>query len=661
MPEYYDKFLYTNQNSWKYKFLNILGLGFWTLTVFGFIRFLSNEIWVNFVFGIPIFVLSIFHYSHFFLVIFYPGFSAKKHQQKVTEYWQNPHKNEPTVDILLPICGEEIEILEQTWKGVSEIEYDKNKLKVYVLDDGNDDKSKKLAQKFGFNYLTRKGVSEFKKAGNIAFGLENSSGEKFLILDADFVPSPEILKELIPYFDHENTGIVQSPQYFDTNIDHYKKSNLAYGAAYQQEDFYRFIQPAKAIFNAAICVGSNAIYDRKSIQKIGGFPKKDHSEDIHTSIAMQKQGIQLKYVPVILAEGLCPDDLQKYLAQQQRWAMGSLEFLTDKNFWLSRLSFMQKLGYINGILFYLLYTFEKPMWFIPLYVLIFKSDVADWFGFWIFFPFLIYNFFLVPSFRLQKEKFGSSKIKHLLSFIYFYTFLSFVFKGGVKWETSGSKQKSPVKKIFPFWLLVVSFSAFYLFAFVIAVITKWDQRISLSSLTVWFWAIYHGYSLAELLFSNYFYILAKAFDKTLGFRHSLGILINSTATLIVVGCFAIFPVIPIIYTPANSQSVQTKNQSVQKLNLLKDKKENLPSNQISIFSEYSFIAEPGSSQTDYARLALEDYMGKRKINLTADQEFLAINHVVQKLGNRNLDLGETVIISNQTLDEAVKYSQAYQS
>jgi cellulose synthase (UDP-forming) len=652
MPEYYDKFLYTNQNPWKYRFLNILGLIFWTLTVWGFVRFLSDQLWVNLVFGIPVFVLSIYHYSHFFFGTFYPGFSAKKHQQKVKSYWQDIGTKYPSVDVLLPICGEEIEILKETWEGVKNIDYAKNKLKVYVLDDGNDPENKKLAKKFGFKYLTRGGVSEFKKAGNIAFGLAKSKGEKFLILDADFVPRPEILKELIPYFDSPDVGIVQSPQYFDTNIDHYKKSDLAYGAAYQQEDFYRFIQPAKAVFNATICVGSNAVYDRKSIQKIGGFPKKDHSEDIQTSIAMQKQGILLNYVPVILAEGLCPDDLQKYLAQQQRWAMGSLEFLIDKNFWLSNLNFMQKMAYLNGILFYLLYTFEKPMWFIPLYVLIFKDNTVDWFGFWIFLPFLIYNFFLVPSFRLQKEKLGASKIKHLLSFIYFYTVINFLFKGGVKWETSGSKQKSPVKKIFPFWLLVAGFSGLYMSAFVIAVITKWDQRISLSSLTVWFWAIYHGYSLVELLFNNYFYILTKAFEKLTNVISSLAILINSTAVLVVVLIATFLPVFPVIYTPTQNQSNSEKQSEVRKLPLVKDKQPDQIINPAPT-PDYIFVAQSGSSQTQYATIALQDYATKKGVLLNDQKLFTAVILVVQKLGNRNLDLGEKVVIRTQILEEAL--------
>jgi hypothetical protein len=82
MPEYYDKFLYTNQNPWKYRFLNILGLIFWTLTVWGFVRFLSDQLWVNLVFGIPVFVLSIYHYSHFFLVLFIPDFPPKNTSKK---------------------------------------------------------------------------------------------------------------------------------------------------------------------------------------------------------------------------------------------------------------------------------------------------------------------------------------------------------------------------------------------------------------------------------------------------------------------------------------------------------------------------------------------------------------------------------------------------
>jgi len=56
------------------------------------------------------------------------------------------------VDIFLPVCGEPISVLANTWTGVAEVRGFK---KVFVLDDGKSSEVEKLAKEFGFVYITR--------------------------------------------------------------------------------------------------------------------------------------------------------------------------------------------------------------------------------------------------------------------------------------------------------------------------------------------------------------------------------------------------------------------------------------------------------------------------------------------------------------------------
>ncbi len=78
-----------------------------------------------------------------------------------------------------------------------------------------------------------------KKAGNLKYAYERTRGEFIVIFDADFAPHPDFLLELLPYTADPKLGIVQSPQYFDISNEAYRKSPLAYAAAYQEELFYR--------------------------------------------------------------------------------------------------------------------------------------------------------------------------------------------------------------------------------------------------------------------------------------------------------------------------------------------------------------------------------------------------------------------------------------
>ncbi|CAN0467351.1 unnamed protein product, partial [Scytosiphon promiscuus] len=54
----------------------------------------------------------------------------------------------PTVDVFLPVCNEPIDLIVNTWKYVSALDYPK--VTVHVLDDGAKDSVRDLAQFFGF-------------------------------------------------------------------------------------------------------------------------------------------------------------------------------------------------------------------------------------------------------------------------------------------------------------------------------------------------------------------------------------------------------------------------------------------------------------------------------------------------------------------------------
>src|SRR5512132_421065 len=108
----------------------------------------------------------------------------------------------PTVDVFLPVCGEPLEVLHNTWSHVARMaRHYPGVVTPYVLDDVGSGAVAAMASKFGFVYGTRPNRGWFKKAGNLHYGFGLSSGEYVLILDADFAPRPDLLDELLPYMD----------------------------------------------------------------------------------------------------------------------------------------------------------------------------------------------------------------------------------------------------------------------------------------------------------------------------------------------------------------------------------------------------------------------------------------------------------------------------
>lgn len=276
----------------------------------------------------------------------------------------------PSVDVFLPCAGEDIEVLANTYRHVAQLRY-RGELQVYVLDDSARPEVEQRARQYGFTYLTRPDRGHMKKAGNLKFGYERSSGDFIVIFDADFCPRPDFLTQLMPYFGDEEIAIVQSPQFFDTGR---RMHWLQRCAGSVQESFYRWAQVSRNTLGAPICVGTNAIYRRAGLQKSGGFAQIGHSEDVHTGVNLLKAGYRTVYVPVILAKGLCPETMSSFISQQYRWCAGSMSLLRDKAFHDSPLTYRQRMCFFTGFGYYIstaVGVFALPLptiamlWFLP--------------------------------------------------------------------------------------------------------------------------------------------------------------------------------------------------------------------------------------------------------------------------------------------------------
>ncbi|MFE6054448.1 glycosyltransferase family 2 protein [Kitasatospora sp. NPDC056446] len=270
----------------------------------------------------------------------------------------------PSVDLLLPTAGEPLAVLDNAYRHTAAVRWP-GELAVLVLDDADRPEVRELAESYGFRYRARPDRGRFKKAGNLNHGLAEGTGEIIAVLDADFCPRPDFLHHLVPYLDNPGVGIVQSPQCFDTDAD---MSWLERAAGATQEIFYRWIQPSRDAQDGTVCCGTNALYRRAALQRIGGFAEIDHSEDLYTGLALARAGWSTRYVPALVAKGMSPTGLPAFISQQYRWCLGSLALVRDPDFRRGPLSRSARLCFWNGILGYL--TSAVNVFAVPLPALI---------------------------------------------------------------------------------------------------------------------------------------------------------------------------------------------------------------------------------------------------------------------------------------------------
>ena len=469
-PNNDEKYLYLHTNrffllSWSFISLGFLSAGMWLFVISS-----PYFYW----FGAPtFFILGYLLISYFGIAIWGSDFSLDNHneilkQSQLIDYY-------PIVDIYLPICGESIDILINTWNYVSQIDWpNKN---IYVLDDGAREDIRILVENFyNFNYIVRPDRPTLKKAGNLRYAFSQTNGEFILILDADFCPRSDILRETIPYFLNNKIGILQTPQYFRYSKN---QSWIEQGAVVTQELFYRMVQINRNKYNAAICVGTCGIYRRMSLEPFGGTAAIGYSEDVHTGFNVMIAGYNVCYIPIILGMGICPNNPQSFFIQQYRWCMGSITLMTNHEFWLSKLTIMQKLCFISGMCYYLttamsVITNEMPgillIWLHPKGVFFYNICFAI--------PSILFSVIIMRLWAKQGYPFSANRIRIIQYYAHLFAIKDKLLNMQLPWVTSGSQNSSTNKSTSKSYDNMVKFMVLWQSFLLIMVISSSTYRFN---------------------------------------------------------------------------------------------------------------------------------------------------------------------------------------
>jgi len=239
-------------------------------------------------------------------------------------------ENLPTVDVFIPTYNEPLRVLERTIIGARVLDYPPDKLKVYVLDDGDRAWLRDFCAENDVNYVTRP-EHKHAKAGNINNALAVSNGEFFAVFDADFVPYHNFLRRTLGFFADPAIGIVQTPQHF-FNKDPVQ-SNLAIERYWPDEQrlFFDEMAASRDAWNVSFCCGSCSVLRREAIEKAGGIPTESVTEDLLTTLACLNKGYITRYLNERLSMGLAAEDLEGFFIQRARWCRGGIQSLFLKN------------------------------------------------------------------------------------------------------------------------------------------------------------------------------------------------------------------------------------------------------------------------------------------------------------------------------------------
>jgi cellulose synthase/poly-beta-1,6-N-acetylglucosamine synthase-like glycosyltransferase len=234
----------------------------------------------------------------------------------------------PKVTVQLPLYNE-MYVAERLLDAVVALDYPKNRLQIQVLDDSADETTVIVATKvaqlrregFDISHVQRAHRAGYK-AGALANGLRSATGEFIAIFDADFVPQPALLQQVIHFFCDRRIGMIQ------TRWSHLNErySILTRIQSMFLDGHFMIEQTARArsgrFFNFN---GTGGVWRRSCIEDSGGWQQDTLAEDLDLSYRAQIKGWKFLFLPQIATPAELPVEMNAFKTQQHRWAKGSIQ------------------------------------------------------------------------------------------------------------------------------------------------------------------------------------------------------------------------------------------------------------------------------------------------------------------------------------------------
>lgn len=259
----------------------------------------------------------------------------------------------PSVAVLIPTCGEPLEVILRCLRGVRALDYPN--VAVWLLDDANRHELRECCSQMGIGYLAR-GDRSHAKAGNLNHGLRHVQADLIAVFDADVVPLIPFLRRTVGLFRDPSVGFVQTPQTYMGADPLMRNLRLERWLMADEESFYRWVEPTRQRLGAVVCAGTSFVMRRAALEAVGGFDTGTTSEDLATGLRLVAAGYRGLYVAEKLSAGMAPLTIGAMVIQRCRWASGTLQVLrTGANpLTIPGLNPLQRLAYMEGILHWLL-------------------------------------------------------------------------------------------------------------------------------------------------------------------------------------------------------------------------------------------------------------------------------------------------------------------
>ncbi|MDP4239299.1 MAG: glycosyltransferase [Bacteroidota bacterium] len=322
----------------------------------------------------------------------------------------------PKVSIIVPAYNEEVNAV-RTVDYLLKSNYPE--IEVIFVDDGSLDQTYSIVKStFETNSKVRVLTKpNGGKAAALNFGIEQSSGEILVCIDADTILPADAVSKLIPFFADDKVGAVAGNVRVGNTLN-----MLTNWQSIEYTTSQNFDRRAFDAVNAILVVpGAIGAFRKTAMAEINGFTTDTLAEDCDLTLRMLRSGYVIRTCNEALALTEAPETLKMFMKQRSRWTFGMMQ-----SFWKHRdLLFSFKKANIGWVALpnLLIFNFIIPL-FSPLVDILFIAGLFTHDSAQYIFFYLLYYFIdcLIASlaYHYDHQKFNPKKALYLFvqRFIY---------------------------------------------------------------------------------------------------------------------------------------------------------------------------------------------------------------------------------------------------
>ena len=231
----------------------------------------------------------------------------------------------PAVTIVVP-CWNEERTVYKTVRSLMNLNYPKDKLEIFLIDDGSTDRTWDIIRKFE-KYSNIK-VFHKENGGKYAalnFALEHMTTQFFAGLDADSLADPEALVRIMSTFQADPSVMAVVPSVTVCNAKNFIQN--AQRAEYHMGVYFKKMLSFMGAIN--VTPGPLTVFRKKVFDDLGPYKHAHNTEDMEIAYRMQKNHYKIEHCNDAYIYTNTPKTIRTLYKQRLRWVYGFINNTID--------------------------------------------------------------------------------------------------------------------------------------------------------------------------------------------------------------------------------------------------------------------------------------------------------------------------------------------